>query len=191
MVKNKRDLRFVKSQQRLYSAFEELLRKKSFDEISVRDICAQANTSRSGFYLHFEDKYDLVQKYQREFIEHGMQIMKEKKHLGIQIIFENVLDYLNTDGEILAILLSNRGSIEIQSQIKDHFRNNAQQNIFPKYNLKSGTDIENCYLTAMLSGAFFGILEEWIHQGKKETPAQLIQLMSENVIPSLKNSELL
>ncbi|GAY71968.1 TetR/AcrR family transcriptional regulator [Lentilactobacillus kosonis] len=61
MVKNKQDLRFIKSQQRLYAAFEELLHKKSFDAISVRDICNQSNTSRSGFYLHFEDKYDLVQ----------------------------------------------------------------------------------------------------------------------------------
>ncbi|GAY71970.1 TetR-like C-terminal domain-containing protein [Lentilactobacillus kosonis] len=66
-----------------------------------------------------------------------------------------------------------------------------RKNVFPKYNLKSESSIEKQYLTAMLSGAFFGILGEWINQGKKESPAQLIQLMSEKVIPSLKNSQLL
>jgi len=181
----------VKSEQRIYAAFEELLRKKNFDAITIRDICNQSSTSRSGFYLHFEDKFDLVRKYQDNFIDHGMQIMQENSDLGLPEIFKNLLTYLNDQGEIIAILLSNRGSIEIQSQIKDHFRKNAQKNIFPKYNLKAGSKLEEQYLTAMISGAFFGILDEWINSGKQESPEQLIQLISNEVIPSFKKSQLI
>jgi len=191
MVKNKQDQRFIKSQQRLYAAFESLLRQKDFDAISVRDICNQAKTSRSGFYLHFEDKYDLVKKYQDDFITHGMQIMQANAPLGLQAIFEQVLAYLNTDGAILAILLSNHGSIDIQAQIKQQLRRNAQDNVFPTYHLQSATPIGQRYLTATVSGAFFGILEEWINSGQNETPEQLIQIVSTDVIPVINASDLL
>ncbi|GAY71969.1 hypothetical protein [Lentilactobacillus kosonis] len=58
--------------------------------------------------------------------------MNENGALGLQAIFENLLNYLNTDGEVLSILLSNRGSLEIQFQIKDYFRNNAKKKCFSK-----------------------------------------------------------
>lgn len=37
----------------------ELLEHKSFKKITVNDICQSAMVSRSTFYLHFEDKYQL------------------------------------------------------------------------------------------------------------------------------------
>lgn len=37
----------------------ELLEHKSFRKITVNDICQSAMVSRSTFYLHFEDKYQL------------------------------------------------------------------------------------------------------------------------------------
>ncbi|MGZ2546862.1 TetR/AcrR family transcriptional regulator [Staphylococcus saprophyticus] len=37
----------------------------NFDEISVKDICKLAEISRGTFYLHYQDKYDLVSKYQK------------------------------------------------------------------------------------------------------------------------------
>nr|WP_326184334.1 TetR/AcrR family transcriptional regulator C-terminal domain-containing protein [uncultured Oscillibacter sp.] len=39
----------------------ELLERKSFKRITVNDICQSAMVSRSTFYLHFDDKYQLFQ----------------------------------------------------------------------------------------------------------------------------------
>lgn len=38
------------------NAFEELLKKHRFDEISVTQICHEAGISRATFYYHFKDK---------------------------------------------------------------------------------------------------------------------------------------
>ena len=41
-------------------AFYDLLEKKSFEKITVSDLCKQAQINRGTFYLHYEDKYALL-----------------------------------------------------------------------------------------------------------------------------------
>lgn len=43
------------------NAFESLLGRKSFDDISVGQICKEAGIARATFYYHFKDKYDISQ----------------------------------------------------------------------------------------------------------------------------------
>ena len=46
---------------RLLGSLEELLETESFIEISIERLVQHAGVSRSGFYLHFSDKSDLLQ----------------------------------------------------------------------------------------------------------------------------------
>lgn len=41
-------------------AFKDILKTKSYDKISVSEICQRAGVSRNAFYVHFEDKDDIV-----------------------------------------------------------------------------------------------------------------------------------
>ena len=41
-------------------AFYELLREKGFEKMTVSDLCRQAQINRGTFYLHYEDKYELL-----------------------------------------------------------------------------------------------------------------------------------
>lgn len=41
-------------------AFFKLLKEKGFARVSVADLCREADISRGTFYLHYEDKYELV-----------------------------------------------------------------------------------------------------------------------------------
>nr|WP_297766857.1 TetR/AcrR family transcriptional regulator C-terminal domain-containing protein [uncultured Butyrivibrio sp.] len=45
----------------LASSLKNLMREKSFDKISVSDICDGCGMNRKSFYYHFKDKYDLVE----------------------------------------------------------------------------------------------------------------------------------
>jgi AcrR family transcriptional regulator len=44
----------------LASSLKNLMREKSFDKISVSDICDGCGMNRKSFYYHFKDKYDLA-----------------------------------------------------------------------------------------------------------------------------------
>ena len=57
----KLDLRAKKIYDALIKAFEELLEEKSFEEITINELCDRAQTRRATFYKHFSDKYEFFQ----------------------------------------------------------------------------------------------------------------------------------
>ncbi|WP_138751407.1 TetR/AcrR family transcriptional regulator [Paenibacillus sinopodophylli] len=80
---DKIDRRIVKSKQAIQSTFLQMLVKEGFDEITVRSITEQANMGRKTFYLHYVDKYDLLDKIVDDHIVQLRQICDQKKDMGI------------------------------------------------------------------------------------------------------------
>ncbi|MCW3791581.1 TetR/AcrR family transcriptional regulator [Paenibacillus sp. LS1] len=54
------DRRILKTQEALKKALIELMAEKNFDDITIQDLSDQANVSRGTIYLHYADKYDLL-----------------------------------------------------------------------------------------------------------------------------------
>ena len=57
------DIRVERTYSMLVDAFEKLAKKKSFQEISVSEICELSTVRRATFYRHFEDKQDFFRYY--------------------------------------------------------------------------------------------------------------------------------
>lgn len=57
------DLKCQKTYDSLIRAFEELMREKTMDTLTVRELCHRASIGRNTFYSHFEDKYAFLQYY--------------------------------------------------------------------------------------------------------------------------------
>ena len=75
MVFIQSDIRISKTHSALAGTLLELLGKKRFCKITANDICRNAMVSRSVFYMHFEDKYQLLQfcmQKERERLENAL-----------------------------------------------------------------------------------------------------------------------
>lgn len=59
-MKDKIDLRIIKTNKVLFDALITLMEQKDFEKIKISDICDVALVNRSTFYAHYEDKYDLL-----------------------------------------------------------------------------------------------------------------------------------
>jgi AcrR family transcriptional regulator len=55
------DPRILRSRHMLMEALAKLLSRKSFDDISIQEIAAEATLNRATFYLHYPDKDALLQ----------------------------------------------------------------------------------------------------------------------------------
>jgi AcrR family transcriptional regulator len=64
--KKREDRRIRRTRQALQKAFVEVVREKGFAATSIQDITERANVNRGTFYLHFTDKYMLVDTFVRE-----------------------------------------------------------------------------------------------------------------------------
>ena len=56
------------------NSLKSLMQTKSFQKISINDICTGCNMNRKSFYYHFKDKYDLLNWiFDTEFREFAIQ----------------------------------------------------------------------------------------------------------------------
>lgn len=58
---NKFDTKYQLYNDKMIDAMIRLLQKKSFDAITVTEICRTAGIQRSTFYAHYSDPYELLQ----------------------------------------------------------------------------------------------------------------------------------
>ncbi|MCI8993890.1 MAG: TetR/AcrR family transcriptional regulator [Eubacterium sp.] len=64
----KTDLRVIKTREAIKRSFLACLCEHKFEEISIKTITQKAKINRSTFYKHYEDKYDLKNRYADELI---------------------------------------------------------------------------------------------------------------------------
>lgn len=62
-MKEKVDLRVIKTKQKLVDAFTDMINTTAFSQISVFDLCKKAGVRRATFYKHFNDKFDFLRYY--------------------------------------------------------------------------------------------------------------------------------
>lgn len=173
----KKDIRYYRTRKNIISAMTRLLRKNYFEQITVTTICEEAQISRSGFYLHYLDKYDFVESYLKEFIDYANEVFQKQKQKDIGAFLLYMLTHLKNEEELLSLLLSKHGSVEIQDKIKQIMRENARKNILPYLTLTLQDETEERYTLAFLSNALLGTFQEWINSGQKETPEQMMQII--------------
>ena len=58
-------------------AMVQLLKEKSFEYISTVELAKTAGISRSSFYTHYKDKYDLIERYQQGLFQKLETIFEE------------------------------------------------------------------------------------------------------------------
>lgn len=172
------DLRYERTRKNILAAMTRLLQTKSFEQITVTNICQEAEISRSGFYLHYVDKYDLVEVNLQKFRDRANQFLAETSDRDKTKLFSNMLNYLQGEGKLIAALLSENGSVEVQNYIKRVMQENARVNIFPQLNLKIESETEQHFAIIFLSNALLGVLQDWINRGQKESPAELVKIMT-------------
>ena len=66
---NKSESKYFATAARMDEAFLELIEKKDFSYITVKEICEKAGVNRSTFYLHYETVADLLEECAQHIID--------------------------------------------------------------------------------------------------------------------------
>ena len=121
------DRRIKKTRDAIFTAFEELLAEKRYEQITVSDIIDRANIGRSTFYAHFETKDALLEELCHEVFGHvfGESLESEATHdFSHDDRFEahvtHVLYHLGEDMDLLrGLVAQGEGSVFV-SIFKSH-----------------------------------------------------------------------
>jgi len=69
MKDRKEDRRVIRTKQVILEALVTLIEEKGIDAVTVKDITRKANINRGTFYLHYQDKTDLLEKTVGDIME--------------------------------------------------------------------------------------------------------------------------
>lgn len=149
----------------LSDALIRLMREKKIEKISVKEIADMAGVGRATWFRNYTSKsealtFKLVQVWNR---------WADERAIAVRNRFElaNAKDFFQFNYEIKHILQVVYDS-KMQSVVYDAF----YQVMMPQY----GANAKECYQARFYSYALFGLLDEWIKRGFKESPDEMVQI---------------
>lgn len=183
--------RHTSTKKEIRKTFIDLLNTKGFENLTVSDIARGSKINRGTFYLHYVDKYDLMEKLEMEVIYDLKQIMLLDSDINsinqnkpINLIpydrIVNALYYIKDDFSFVSALSGKGGDHNFPVLVKDVLKETIQVKIdtfdhcqFSKKNIPEEYAIE-----ILLSG-IIAIILVWIHKGGIESPEEIGQMIEQ------------
>ncbi|MEJ6347969.1 TetR/AcrR family transcriptional regulator [Holzapfeliella sp. He02] len=131
----KQDLRSYKTEKAIKSSFFNLLRKESFNNISVINIVRLAEVGRPTFYNHYIDKYDLLNNIIKDYGDIFRTLISQRfKEKDIDKTLYQVADFLIANKKEINLLktidapnIIHEFNVILESEFKKSIPNNLNK----------------------------------------------------------------
>lgn len=166
-----KDSRKENTKNALLVAMVTCLEQDHFDNITTSQLAKTAGISRSGFYNHFRDKYDMIDYYQQDLMA-GLEQVFDKYESNKRQAFIEIMAFLKQEQLLSALLMAN-GTREIQAYIVNKVKLVIDRDLITKFGKEKAAPMAKEYGSIYFASAFFGILCHWISKGKVESPEEM------------------
>lgn len=178
---SKQDRRILKTKSEIKQALTELMDEKRFEAITVRDLTERANINRGTFYLHYQDKYDLLEQCEDEIIKNILENIHDLQVQDLEFIITDgkpfpfiikIFEYIQENADFLRAVLGPNGDPSFQEKIKEMM---IQNFFFKLGNIPTTVPVE--ILTTYISSAHLGVIQYWINTGMKQSPEEMASIL--------------
>lgn len=155
----------------------DLMTEKSFDDITIQDIADRANINRGTIYLHYQDKFDLLDK----LIEAHINELSEMGEWACNLDWSNALvpffEYFEKNYLFFSTMLASKGAPSFRNRLIDFVMIGFKGEI----DKESGRNAElNEDVMLQYAGtAYVGVIEWWIRNGMPYPPQVMAKQVGE------------
>lgn len=190
---NKSESKYFNTAVKMDEAFLELLAKKDFAYITVKEICEKAGVNRSTFYLHYETVADLLSesvKYMNEkflsYVEPDSQkIVYRLKDCSLDELYfitpqylSPYLNYIKDNKRLFKAATENAGTLGL-----DETYNRMFDAVFaPILERFQVPERDRKYIMTFYIRGLISIITEWINQDCHDSVDYLISIIQKCVI---------
>jgi AcrR family transcriptional regulator len=172
----KMDRRILKTQESLKTAVIELMNEKKFDEITIQDIADRANVNRGTLYLHYQDKFDLLDK----LIEMHLAELEEMDEWACKLDWIDALvpyfEYFEKHYLFFSTMLASKDTpSSFRTRLLASFIEGFKGEIDKESD--KNMDLTEDIMVQYAGNAYVGIIEWWIRNGMPYPP----QVMAKQV----------
>lgn len=171
------DIRQTQTKQRIKAALTQLLKEKSFEEVSITAICQYAHINRGTFYLHYMDKCDLMEQLKTDTLSQIEQILQEDTNVLTEDIIYHILKTIYADFDFISTIAQSsyaHFSESIHTFLLQVLKRDP--NVVAK--IVAYYAIPEDYALIAYSTSLEAIIEHWIHTGGKESPETITSIVA-------------
>jgi AcrR family transcriptional regulator len=163
MKMSKVDRRIAKSQIAIKNAVIELMSEKSFDDITIQDIADRADVNRGTIYLHYTDKYDLLDKMIEEHINNLRELCESASEMTFQEGNYVWFDYFEHNYLFFSTMLASKGAPYFRSRFLDLVIEEYKSEVDIKEGKNHGLNED--VILQFFGSAIVGAVEWWFKNG--------------------------
>jgi AcrR family transcriptional regulator len=183
-----KDRRVQKTRRLLLEAFGSLLIviEKRYDAIVVREILDRANVGRSAFYAHFRDKDALLASAIRDLLrtavpDSPLPARRSERVLRFsRPIFEHIAQHLRA--------AKGKGGMGIRSRmiVHERLRQVLAGHVAEEVRIGASSGrVPGELLVQHVTSSFVTVLNWWVENGSRLSPAEVDEIFRAFVLPSL------
>lgn len=163
----------LQSQQWIVDSLIELMRKRPYQQITIKNICKEADLSRQTFYNIFESKEEILRfclqrKYEAQFIH-----ISEKETVSISELMKAFAYVLEEDKEVLQLMIDNH----LDSIVSDEIAKCIS--LFAENMVKKEKNEFLEYSEILLGGALSYLLVYWFRQKEQISIDKITYIVEE------------
>ncbi len=185
---NKSESKYFNTAIKMDVALISLLKKKSFEYITVSEICETAGVNRSTFYLHYENIGDLLEETTRYlldeflsyFVKDNQDFLFNLKGCDINELFFikdkfliPFLSYIEDHKEIFVTVLSHIKTLGMD-EVYGRLFENIFNPILDRFHYRSS---ERQYVMLYYLNGINAIIQEWLRNGCDKTIDEIIEII--------------
>lgn len=177
------DFRYLRTDRHLKDALFSLIKKHSINKITISEICELAECNRNTFYLHYEDKYNLMDAVSNDFLTDCFSDPKLTNNKKM------VSDFYEETNIVFTFLKEHSNTVKLLEKNDPLFFKKFKQRLEEKTlsAIKNTTEVpidENIllsvnYLVHGLSGCFF---DECMKEHCSENVSSLLTDFSQSIM---------
>lgn len=192
MEKRRIDRRVMRTRAMLHDALLSLLGEKSYDAITVEDICHSANVGRSTFYAHYTGKDDLMRSGFRPLRESLLgrhrnvetpRDMKDRRFTFSLTMLEHARGHMH----LHRTLVGNRGGTIAFGAVRQLLCDLVSRELAPPAGRNAKDTMPREFVVQYVVGAYMAVLTWWLDNGAQLAPQQVDamfqRLVSEGIGP--------
>lgn len=169
-MSRKVDPRIIRTRRLLINALKDLIISEDVDSVTIRKIVERAEVNRSTFYLHFQDKQDIISQLQDGILEELEQIMinqiydnkaAKNEFLRNKVPTETTMhffEYIKSNAAIFQNMLYEN---DFREKVIQRLKNEAL-----KYN-------NSLWEATYVANGTLGIINYWLGNEMKETVLEM------------------
>ena len=160
----------------LEAALKELLKEKPLDKITISDLTAACGISRTAFYYHFQDIYDLVEWTTRE---DARRVLEGNRNYDTwQLGFLNIFRAVEENKPFILNVYRHVSREQIEQFLYQVVYGLLRDVVEERSAGMTVKEEDKRFISDFYKFAFVGLMLNWIQDDMKEDPEAIIARLS-------------